>query len=108
MSGSTIRNAILAAAVLAAVVGGNAATPPAPTVEDGKAFTTCMRSQGLPDFPEVAVSSDGLINLNIKGDRVDVLSARYGAAVKACEPLLPVGAELPGAPAAPSAPSLPS
>ena len=71
---------------------------------DAKAFTDCMRSRGLPDFPEVAVSSDGLINLEIKGERVDVLSAKYGAAVKACESLLPTGAQLPGAPASPVAP----
>ncbi|GAA4233361.1 hypothetical protein FHR32_000616 [Streptosporangium album] len=67
-----------------------------------------MRSHGLPDFPEVTVSSDGLINLDIKGDRVDAFSREYGAAVKACESMLPVGAGLPGAPVAPSAPSLPS
>jgi hypothetical protein len=107
MSSSTTRNVILAVAVLAAGVGGIAA-PAAPAVEDGKAFTACMRSHGLPGFPEVAVSTDGLINLDIKGDRVDALSEKYGAAVKACEPLLPVGTGLPGAPGAPLAPSLPS
>ncbi|MFJ2034137.1 hypothetical protein [Streptosporangium sp. NPDC087985] len=109
MYGSTIRNAVLAVAVAAAVtaagVGGTAA-PPTVSAGDGKAFTECIRSHGLPDFPEVTVSGDGLINFDIKGDRVDALSTKYGAAVRACESLLPVRAGLPGAPAGPSAPSL--
>ncbi|MEU7827881.1 hypothetical protein [Nonomuraea sp. NPDC049129] len=108
MFGSTIRNVILAAAVVAAAVGGGVLSAPGHASDgDGKAFTECMRAKGLPDFPEVAVSSDGLINLDIKGERVDVLSSKYGAAVKACEPLLPSGARLPGAPNAPVAPTTP-
>ncbi|MFD2349844.1 hypothetical protein ACFSTC_11455 [Nonomuraea ferruginea] len=67
-----------------------------------------MRAHGLPGFPEVALSSAGLVNLDIKGERVDVLSGKYGAAVEACEPLLPVGSRLPGAPTAPTAPPFPS
>ncbi|MFG1685955.1 hypothetical protein ACGFNP_37725 [Nonomuraea sp. NPDC049269] len=109
MLGSTIRNVILAAAVVAAGVGGGASALSAPDGPgtDAKAFTDCMRSKGLPDFPEVAVSSDGLVNLEINGEHVDVLSVRYGAAVKACESLLPTGTHLPGAPDAPSAPAAP-
>ena len=45
--------------------------------------------------------------LQINGDRVDALSEKYGAAVKACETLLPAGTRLPHAPAAPAAPPLP-
>ncbi|MCT9932641.1 hypothetical protein N5079_20785 [Planotetraspora sp. A-T 1434] len=108
MSGSTIRNAILAAVILTVGVGRVAAAPPVSGGDGGKAFTACMRSQGLPGFPDVTVSTDGLINLDIKGDRVDTLSHEYGAAVKACESLLPADARLRGAPAAPSALSLPS
>ncbi|MBT2229322.1 hypothetical protein [Nonomuraea sp. NEAU-A123] len=106
MLGSTIRNVVLAAAVVAAGVVGGAGVMSAPDGpgEDAKAFTDCVRAKGLPDFPEVVVSSDGLINLEIKGERVDVLSAKYGAAVKACEPLLPTGTQLPVAPSAPVAP----
>ncbi|MFD1538623.1 hypothetical protein [Nonomuraea guangzhouensis] len=109
MLGSTIRNVVLAAAVVAAGVGGGASMLSAPDGPrgDAKAFTDCMRSKGLPDFPEVAVSSDGLVNLEIKGERVDALSAKYGAAVKACESLLPTGTQLPGAPGAPGAPVAP-
>ncbi|MGV9779046.1 hypothetical protein [Streptosporangium sp. NPDC003464] len=105
MLGSTIRRMVLAAAVLTAGAGGVVAVSAGEPTGNGKEFTACMRSQGLPDFPEVAFSSDGLVNLNIKGERVDVLSEKYGAAVKACEPLLPAGSRLPGAPAAPAAAS---
>ncbi|TMR19248.1 hypothetical protein ETD86_20505 [Nonomuraea turkmeniaca] len=108
MVGSTIRRLVLAAAVLAAGMGGMAAASDEAPTGDVKEFVACMRSHGLPDFPEVAVSSDGLVNLHIKGERVDVLSKTYGAAVKACESLLPAGKRLPQAPTAPVAPSLPS
>lgn len=75
--------------------------------EIGAAFTACMRAHGVPAFPDVTLSSDGLVNLDIKGERVDGSSRIYGAAVHACEPLLPAGARLPGAPSAPRAPSAP-
>ncbi|WP_433421005.1 hypothetical protein ACQP1V_09450 [Microtetraspora malaysiensis] len=107
MTGSKIRNAILAIVVLGVGVGAlSSAAPSAASGDGGKAFTSCMRAHGLPDFPDVAVSADGLINLDIKGERVDALSAKYGAAVSACEPLLPSGAVLPSRPHAPSAPPL--
>jgi hypothetical protein len=107
MFGSTIRRVVLAAAVVLAAGAVWTVSPDTGPAGDGREFTACMRSQGLPGFPEVAVSSDGLVNFDIKGERVDVLSQRYGAAVKACESLLPAGVRLPGAPAAPAAPSAP-
>ncbi|MET9342965.1 hypothetical protein [Nonomuraea sp. NPDC003804] len=113
MAGSTIRRVVLTVAILtvaafAAGVGWVTTASSAAPADDGRAFTTCMRAQGLPGFPEVALSSDGLINFDIRGERVDVLSEKYGAAVRACGSLLPTGSRLPGAPAAPSAPSPPS
>lgn len=119
MRGSTIRRAVLAAAIVAVGVGAVAGTsafasPSGASDDGGKAFTQCLRSHGLPDFPGVAVSEDGLINLTIKGERVDVLSEKYGKAVAACQSLLPSGATLPdgamllGKPGAPAAPQLPS
>ncbi|ETK30744.1 hypothetical protein [Microbispora sp. ATCC PTA-5024] len=112
MSGSTIRTAVLAATVLAALVAAgvrqSTAAPSREPAGGAGRFSACMRSHGLPGFPDVAVSSDGLVNLDIKGERVDALSATYGAAVTACGPLLPTGSRLPGAPEAPSAPALPS
>ena len=108
MRGSTIRNSILASAILAAGLGLGAcktATSADTSTPDTKPFVACMRSHDLPDFPEVTVSSDGLVDFDIKGERVDAQSEKYGAAVKACQPLLPAGTRLPGAPAAPLAPS---
>ncbi|MER6505635.1 hypothetical protein ACFYUV_12250 [Nonomuraea sp. NPDC003560] len=108
MKGSTIRRVALAALVFAAVAGGAAASYGESGPGDGgKAFTACVRAHGLPDFPGVTVSEDGLINLSIDGERVDALSATYGAAVRACESLLPRGARLPAAPQAPAAPAAP-
>ncbi|NRQ32915.1 hypothetical protein HII36_13840 [Nonomuraea sp. NN258] len=114
MKGSTIKGTILAA-VIAAVGSGVMAAPSAmgattQTAADdgGKAFTACVRSHGLPGFPDVTVSKDGIVNLDVRGERVDVFSAEYGEAVKACESLLPDGAGLPGKPEAPAAPPLPS
>ncbi len=107
MYGLSMRNAILVAAILAASVGGMAVSA-ARSNGDGKEFTACMRSHRLPGFPEVTFSTDGLVNFDINGEHVDVLSSKYGAAVRACEFLLPHGFRLPGRPAAPAAPSLPS
>ncbi|GGS95396.1 hypothetical protein ACFFV7_23165 [Nonomuraea spiralis] len=111
MNGSTIRRLALAALVFATAAGaGGAAASNATAAPDdgGKAFTDCMRAHDLPDFPEVTVSESGLINLSIDGERVDVLSQKYGAAVKACEPLLPAGTTFPAGPPAPAAPSAPA
>jgi hypothetical protein len=81
------------------------------TAEDGKTFTACMRANGLPDFPEVtfstAGSTGGLVNLTLKGGRVDVMSDEYGKAIEACKHLLPDGFTLPVKPEAPKAPVLP-
>ncbi|WP_067172972.1 hypothetical protein [Microtetraspora niveoalba] len=105
MTGSKTRNVILAVVVLGVGIGVlRAAAPSAASGDGGKAFSSCMRAHDLPDFPDVAVSEDGLINLDIRGERVDALSAKYGAAVRACESLLPSGAALPSGPHAPSAP----
>lgn len=75
---------------------------------DTRPFVECMRAHGLPDFPDVSVSSDGLVNFDIRGERVDADSELYGAAVQACQSLLPDGARLPDAPAAPPAPEAPT
>ncbi|MEV0148689.1 MULTISPECIES: hypothetical protein [unclassified Nonomuraea] len=107
MINTTLRVGIVAAAVTVVAAMTATAAPTGASEGDVKAFTACMRAHGLPDFPDTAFSSDGLVNLEIKGEPVDALSAKYGAAVRACEPLLPHGARLPGAPAAPAAPAAP-
>ncbi len=70
---------------------------------DTRPFVECMRSHGLPDFPEVTVSSDGLVKFDIGGERVDVGSKLYGQALQACQSLLPDGTRMPDAPEAPPA-----
>ncbi|TMR88135.1 hypothetical protein [Nonomuraea basaltis] len=101
------RNLLVAAATAAAAAALWALPATLTGIEagdGGRRFTTCMRAQGLPDFPDVAVSSDGLVNLTIGSERVEVLSEKYGEAVRACRHLLPAGAVLPGGPLAPQAP----
>ncbi|GAA5071196.1 hypothetical protein HNP84_009121 [Thermocatellispora tengchongensis] len=110
MFGSTIRRLVLVGA-LAAAVGGVAAPAGVHGAADGgdggKAFTVCMRAHGLPRFPQVTVSKEGPVNLTLGGERVDVLSEKYGAAVRACEHLLPAGTGLPRPPKPPPAPRSP-
>ncbi|MBP2706897.1 hypothetical protein JOL79_24110 [Microbispora sp. RL4-1S] len=106
MNHSTIGRIVLSAAVLATLIAMGTGEMPAalagkPSGDGGRAFTVCMRAKGLPDFPDVSFSSDGLVNLTIRGERVDVLSPKYGAAVAACQSLLPAGPRRPGAPVAP-------
>jgi hypothetical protein len=108
---STIRAGMVAAVMLAAGMGTGACAAASGTTDDQTspadtaAFVECMRAHGLPDFPEVTVSTDGLVNLEIDGERVDAASGKYGAAVQACESLLPAGSRLPGAPGAAPAPA---
>ncbi|MFI6505254.1 hypothetical protein [Nonomuraea typhae] len=110
MLGSTLKAALVAAAI-------TAATPPAAPLpaaplpaasglesDGGETFAQCMRSHGLPGFPEVSVSEEGLVNLTVKGERVDVMSKVYGEAVKACRHLLPGNVHLPTPPPAPEPP----
>jgi hypothetical protein len=111
MPRSAIRAGMVVAVVLSAGMGLGACASGAPegaggqtSVVDTAPFVECMRAHDLPDFPDVTVSSDGLVNFEIDGERVDTASERYGAALKACEILLPRGSRLPGAPGAPAAP----
>ena len=92
---------------IAALAIGAWALPATAAPEDGTTFTACMRANGLPDFPEVTFSSEGLVNLTLKSERVDVMSEKYGKAIEACKHLLPDGFTLPVKPEAPKAPVLP-
>jgi hypothetical protein len=71
-----------------------------------EAFTTCMRSHGVPDFPGITVSANGQIHLN--GGSIRPTSTAYQAAASACASLLPTGSALPTEPQppAPAAPML--
>ncbi|TDD66752.1 hypothetical protein [Actinomadura rubrisoli] len=77
------------------------------TTDEAKAFTACMRTHGMPDFPGLTVSGDGRLNLNGKAN---VLSEPYQKAARACARLLPKGSALPPAPEPPtvSPPAVPS
>lgn len=75
--------------------------------DDGQAFVDCMRSNGLPDFPDVTISSDGTVNLDPSAAGIDPFDETYRAALAACETGLPEGTELPDEPdlSAPAAPA---
>jgi cytochrome c553 len=64
------------------------------------AFTACMRSHGVPDFPGVTIAADGTVRL--KGGNVKPLSAAYRTAASTCASSLPAGSELPADPAPPA------
>lgn len=76
-----------------------AAADPAPTSQD--AFTTCMRSHGVQDFPGVTMKEDGQIQLK-EGASVNVFSEAYRAAAKACGDKLPTDFTLPEPPSPPA------
>jgi hypothetical protein len=101
MRRTTIGTIIVANALSLALAGCTADSADAP---DTGPFVACMRSHGLPDFPDVTVSAEGLVNFDIKGERADVRSEKYGPALRVCESLLPDSAHWPDAPPAPPAP----
>jgi hypothetical protein len=73
--------------------------------ERAEAFTTCMRSHGVSDFPGITISANGHIQL--KGGSVNPISTTYQAAANACASLLPAGTALPTKPQ-PPAPATPT
>lgn len=72
--------------------------------ERAEAFTECMRANGLPDFPDVTISSNGQVNLDRSEEGIDPFSAAYHAALETCESELPEGTHLPDEPTAPPEP----
>jgi hypothetical protein len=91
---------LLAAQSASAEAGGSATTAD----EQAEAFTACMRSHGVPDFPGITISADGQVQL--LGGGVNPISESYRDAVDACEHLLPEGSRLPSDPE-PQAPADP-
>jgi hypothetical protein len=61
--------------------------------EDGiYKFSACMRSHGVPRFPDPTRSSGGGMNLSVSpGSGLDPKSPQFQAAQKACQKLLPNG-----------------
>ena len=81
--------------------GGSAAGPstssssgggagPALKIGNGRQFSACMRSHGLPNFPDP--SSGGAISIG-PGSGIDPNSAKFRAAQQACQKLLPNGGQ---------------
>lgn len=88
--------AIITAALVAACGGTNGSTGTASkgagdfSATQGIRFSECMRSHGVPHFPDPATGSGGGIKIQIGSD-VDPRSPSFQAAQRACRHLLPNG-----------------
>ena len=87
--------ALLGVGVLATGCGGSSdpgTTGSGSAVSSGVAYTNCMRTHGVPDFPDPTVSPGGgvgfQVNLNQNGPA-------YQAAAQACQSLKPGGNQAP-------------
>jgi hypothetical protein len=96
--------ALIALAVLAAGCGGS--KPPDAAGGSGsssvlakfEAYATCMRSHGIPDFPDPTSSPGGGVSFQINGGPGSDLgrnNPRFVAADKSCRGLLPGGLQAP-------------
>ena len=96
--------ALFALAVLAAGCGGSKS--PGVAGGDGsssvlakfEAYTTCMRSHGISDFPDPTTSPGGGVSFQINGgpgSDLDHNNPRFIAADKACRGLLPGAGQVP-------------
>jgi hypothetical protein len=93
--------ALLALAVLAAGCGGSKAPDAAggsSALAKFEAYTTCMRSHGIRDFPDPTSSPGGGVSFQINGgpgSDLDHNNPRFIAADKACRGLLPGAGQAP-------------
>src|SRR5580692_1322173 len=63
-----------------------------------ESYSSCMRSHGVPDFPDPTSGPNGGPGFQIRsgpGSDLDTNSAKFPAADKACKPLLPNGSVAP-------------
>jgi hypothetical protein len=63
-----------------------------------ESYAACMRSHGIPDFPDPISGPNGGSGFQIKagpGSDLDPNSVKYEAADKTCKPLLPNGGVAP-------------
>ncbi|MGH8988648.1 MAG: hypothetical protein ACRDXC_08630 [Acidimicrobiales bacterium] len=93
---------ILAAGIAFTACGGGASTPGAAngstTTPTGLlAYSSCMRSHGVPDFPDPA-STGGIPKEGVVSAAHGVSTSQFGAAQNACKHLLPAGGSLSGKP----------
>jgi hypothetical protein len=89
---------IIVAAALSSLVGGSPA-------ED---FTVCMRTHGVPGFPDAMITPDGRLLLAAGGASIDPFDAGYRAALATCADELPAGVDLPEEPEPPRPPEVPA
>ena len=89
--------ALVGAALFAAACGGDSGTPSSATSpsasvqEQATAFAQCMRSHGVPSFPDP--NSQGQFAFT-NGSGVDPNSSEFQSARSACQHLLPAGSSL--------------
>src|SRR5579862_290230 len=80
--------------VVALVAGGCGGSPATSSRQDGAiAFAACMRSNGVPSYPDPTTS--GLVKESLQ--KLGVSSSRFQAAQSACRHLLPNGGRGPTA-----------
>jgi len=63
--------------------------------QHAQAFTDCMRSNGVPNFPGITIADGGQIRLVPSEEGVNPLADEYRTAAEACADLLPDGSTLP-------------
>ena len=70
----------------------NGSEPEGSTAGSPARYSACMRSHGVPKFPDPQTGSGGGVNLTIgPGSGIDPSSPQFKAAQKACEKLMPGG-----------------
>jgi hypothetical protein len=63
---------------------------------DDVKFAQCMRSHGLPNFPDPSTGSDGpYFAISISKDGFDPHSSQILAKARGCQHVLPAGSRLP-------------
>ncbi len=98
------RNSVSGVLVIAGC--GSSSKPSSPSKSASKLaaaavrFASCMRSHGVPNFPDPATSGGG-VHISIKSSSgINPASPAFQAAQKACGKLLPGGAPVSGQPSA--------
>lgn len=98
---------VLAVGVALAACGAGSSTPGVASGSGGSgrgssgllAYSSCMRSHGVPDFPDPA-STGGIKKSGIINAAHGVSTSQFKAAQKACTHLIPAGESLSGKPVA--------
>jgi hypothetical protein len=61
------------------------------SLQEGIAHSECMRSHGLPNFPDPG--PQGAVRMSSSGSGIDVFSPKYQAAAKTCQKLEPTAGQ---------------